>query len=105
MSRLERVLANILHYGTGLASAVIALGVALMLATSFTHGLSPALGPHIMTAGIALFLLLPVLRVMTMLLFFLRERDYPFSAIAALVLLLLFLGCALGMRLHSATAG
>ena len=35
-----------------------------------------------MTIGIALLLLLPVLRVVLMLIVFLRKRDYRFSAIA-----------------------
>ena len=56
------------------------------------------------TIGIALFLLLPVLRVVLMLIVFLRERDYRFSAIAALVLRILLVGFVLGTRVPSAIA-
>jgi uncharacterized membrane protein len=53
---------------------------------------------RIATVGIALFILLPTLRVLLMLLVFLRERDYRFTAIAALVLAIILLGFAVGMR-------
>jgi uncharacterized membrane protein len=89
--RLEGLLAGVLHYGTWFASAVIAGGLALALMASRD-------GMRIVTAGIALFILLPVLRVFVMLMVFLRERDYRFSAIAGLVLLIIFLGFALSAR-------
>jgi uncharacterized membrane protein len=84
-ARLEWLLANLLHYGSSLASIAIGLGLAL---TSM----------RIATVGIALFILLPTLRVLLMLLVFLRERDYRFTAIAALVLAIILLGFAVGMR-------
>ena len=74
-ARLEGLLAGVLHYGTWFASAVIAGGLALALTAS--RG-----GMRIVTVGIALLILLPVLRVAVMLMVFLRERDYRFSAIA-----------------------
>jgi uncharacterized membrane protein len=86
--RLEGLLAGVLHYGTWLACAVIALGLAVS-----SNG-------HIVAAGIALLILLPVLRVALMLAVFLRQRDYRFSAIAALVLMIIFLGFALGLTLR-----
>jgi uncharacterized membrane protein len=54
-----------------------------------------------MHAGFALrlfemLIVLPILRVTLMLLVFLRERDYGFVAIAALVLAFIYLGFALG---------
>jgi uncharacterized membrane protein len=60
---------------------------------------------RIVTLGIGLFILLPVLRVFLMLLVFLRDRDYRFSAIAALVLAILALGLLIGMRAASAAGG
>jgi uncharacterized membrane protein len=81
-------LADLLHYGSWLASIAIGLGLALS-------------STRIATLGIALFILLPTLRVLLMLLVFLRERDYRFSAVAALVLAIILLGFALG--LHTTT--
>ncbi len=86
---LERGLGRLLHYGTYTASCVIALGLALAPASSIR-------GLRIATAGIVLFILLPVARVGAMLVFFLRERDYRFSAIAALVLLIVICSFLVG---------
>jgi uncharacterized membrane protein len=98
---LERLLAVVLHYGTWLASAVIALG--LVLAAAGSPNLGMLSSTHIVTAGIAMFILLPILRVAVMLIVFVLERDYRFGAIAALVLAIIGLGIALGMA--KATAG
>lgn len=87
----ERVLALLLHWGTYLASAVIAAGLIQVFASK------PA-GLDLAKAGIALFILLPVARVAAMLLFFLRERDYRLGAAAALVLLIVLLSYLVGTR-------
>ena len=89
--RLEPLLASVQHYGSWVASMVIGLGLAMAMVNLATL---PAM--RMVTAGIALFILLPVLRVALMLGVFLRRRDYRFSAIAALVLTIIFLGFALG---------
>lgn len=90
--RLENLLARLLHYGTLAASGIIALGLALRE--------SGLVGWGIAAAGIALFILLPALRVAAMLIFFLRAGDYRYGAIAALVLLIIsfsfFIGTAGG---------
>jgi uncharacterized membrane protein len=88
---LERTLGSLLHYGTYIASLVIALGLAL------SFGSNPA-GQRIAGVGIALFIVLPVARVGTMLIFFLRTRDYRFSAIAALVLGIIVISYVVGAR-------
>jgi len=54
-------------------------------------------GTRIVTAGIALLIVLPVLRVFLMLVVFVRERDFRFSAIAMLVLAIMLLGSVLGV--------
>ena len=90
-TQLEHVLGRLLHYGTLLASAVIAVG--LMVAPA-----SGALGLRTATTGIVLFILLPIVRVAAMLIFFLRARDYRFSAIAALVLLIILFSYWVGAR-------
>jgi uncharacterized membrane protein len=50
----------------------------------------------IVTAGIALFILLPVMRLILMLGVFLHQRDYRFGAIAALVLAIVAAGLLVG---------
>ncbi len=52
---------------------------------------------RIVTAGIALLIVLPVLRVFLMLVVFVRERDFCFSAIAMLVLAIILLGSVLNV--------
>ncbi|MEJ0096102.1 MAG: DUF1634 domain-containing protein [Methylocella sp.] len=91
----ERAIAGLLWYGTWVASAVIFLGIALNLERiPFLFGLS---GSAVIKAGIALFILLPVARVALMLLIFLRERDYAFTTISALVLTIIAAGFLLGL--------
>jgi uncharacterized membrane protein len=87
--QLENLLGRLLHYGTLAASGIIALGLALGVA-------SGPMGIGVATAGIALFILLPALRVAVMLIFFLRARDYRYGAIAALVLLIISISFVVG---------
>jgi hypothetical protein len=103
---LERLLASVLQYGTWLASAAIGLGLAVALVDSHSglHTLGFLSSTRIISLGILLFILLPVFRVFLMLLVFFKERDYRFSVIAGLVLLILALGFVVGMRV-SAGAG
>ena len=89
--QLENLLGSLLHYGTLAASGIIAFGLALSLAAG-------PLGMGVATAGIALFILLPALRVAVMLAFFLRARDYRYGAIAALVLLIISISFFVGSR-------
>jgi uncharacterized membrane protein len=51
---------------------------------------------RIITAGIALLIALPVLRVLLMLIVFVRQRDFRLSAIAMLVLVIIVAGSVLG---------
>jgi uncharacterized membrane protein len=46
---------------------------------------------------VALFILLPVARVALMLATFLHERDYAYTAISALVLVIIATGIAIGL--------
>jgi hypothetical protein len=97
--RLEGLLAGTLHYGTWLASAVIGLGLALALLESRLNAPQLAIrrDMRIATIGIALFILLPVVRVIVMFIVYLRQRDYRLSAIALLVLTIILLAFALGL--------
>ena len=89
---LERRLAGMLHLGTWLGSAVIAVGLVLALAPE-----AGGSGTALMAAGIALFILLPVARVALMAMTFLRQGDYCFGAIALLVLAIIALGVVVGI--------
>jgi uncharacterized membrane protein len=100
--RLERLLAALLQNGTWLASAVIGIGLVVLLVVR--SGVVAGAGVPIVAAGIALLILLPVLRVAVMLVAFAVERDYLFSGIAALVLVIILAGLALGMRAERAAA-
>jgi uncharacterized membrane protein len=86
----------VLHRGTWLGSSVIALGLALPMA-GWSGASSTTICTRIVTAGIALLIVLPVVRVFLMLVVFVRERDFRFSAIAMLVLTIILLGSVLGV--------
>ncbi|HEY2465271.1 MAG TPA: DUF1634 domain-containing protein [Steroidobacteraceae bacterium] len=88
---LENLLGRLLHYGTLAASGIIAVGFALSIAWG-------PVGMGIASVGIALFILLPALRVATMLVFFLRAGDYRYGAAAAFVLLIISLSFFIGTR-------
>jgi uncharacterized membrane protein len=88
---IEKTMQRLLQHGTYLASAVVAAGLLLMLASN-------PWGMRIATAGIALFILLPVARVLAMLIFFLRAREYRLGAAAALVISIVLLSYLFGAR-------
>ena len=91
MTKLEELLAALLLYGSWMASAVIGVGFAVSLA-------GVGQGLRIATLGIAMFILLPVLRVLVMFAVYLRERNLRFACIAGLVLVIILLGILSGSR-------
>jgi hypothetical protein len=97
--RLDELLAALLRYGSWSASAAIGLGYILALIGSHSPAGNPAGRPsmRIATAGIVLFILLPILRVLLMLLVFIRERDFRFAFISGMVLAIILLGIFLGV--------
>jgi len=98
-ARRDRGIAALLWYGTWAASACIAIGMALGLVPSSGGGQGMGLyGYRFVQAGVALFILLPVARVALMLAIFLRERDYAYTAISALVLLIIAAGVVSGLH-------
>jgi uncharacterized membrane protein len=101
---LERMLAGVLQYGSWVASVAIFAGLALAMidGRSGSHNLAIVPDMRIVAIGIALFILLPVLRVLIMLIAFLCQRDYRFDAIAALVLAIIGLGYVLGRHMGPA---
>jgi uncharacterized membrane protein len=86
--RLNEIVAALLRYGTWCASVLIACGMIL-------EARHLAAGP-LVRAGVALFILLPVARLALMLAIFLRERDYVYALISALVLSIIAAGVAVG---------
>ncbi len=92
-SPLEQSLAALLRYGSWLASPAIGLGFALALIDSRVGTRNLAILPsmRIASMGIVLFILLPSLRVLLMLLVFVREGDFRFAAAAGLVLVIISL--------------
>ena len=91
--RIESLLAGVLNVGTWLASVAIAAGLVRPLLYEQT---SFPTGAQVVTAGIGLFILLPILRVILMFTIFVKERDYKFAAAAAVVLVIIFAGFAIG---------
>jgi uncharacterized membrane protein len=85
----EWLLAGLLRYGTWLASGMTGLGLALSLV-----GVE---GTQVVAAGVALFIGLPVLRVLVMLGAFLLDRDYRFVIVAAVVLMMILAGLVVGL--------
>jgi hypothetical protein len=94
---VEELLAALLRYGSWSASAAIGLGFALALIGCHSPARNPAIMPHrIATIGVALFILLPMLRVLLMFLVFICERDFRFACISGLVLAIILAGIFLG---------
>jgi uncharacterized membrane protein len=105
--RIEEWLAALLCYGSWLASGTIGLGFTLALIASNRRMQNLAILPNMRIAktGIVVLILLPVLRVLLMLLVFIRERDFRLSLIAGLVLAIILLAIVLGLPATSAMAG
>jgi Protein of unknown function (DUF1634) len=93
--RLEIWLARLLRYGSYLGCSVIGLG--LLLAWFNIHGLEAHWGSSIVSAGIGLLITLPIARLAVMLVTFVTERDYRFAFAAAIVLIIIALGFAVGL--------
>jgi uncharacterized membrane protein len=96
--RRDLVIAQLLWRGTWLASALVAAGMILAAVQQF-EGLQAIRlsGDDLVKAGVALFILLPVARVVLLLVVFLRENDYMYMAISALVLAIIAAGVVSGL--------
>ena len=92
----ELLLAGLLRYGTGLASGVTGLGLAMSFA-----GVE---GTPVVAAGVALFIALPVLRVLVMLGAFFLNQDYRLVIVAAVVLMSILAGLVIGVSLSNPLA-
>ena len=95
-SQPELLLAGLLRYGTWLASGVTGLGLATSLA-----GVE---GTPVVAAGVALFIALPVLRVLVMLGAFILDQDYRLVIVATVVLMTILAGLVIGLSLSNSPA-
>ena len=92
----ELLLAGLLRYGTWLASGVTGLGLAVSLA-----GVE---GTAVVAVGVALFIALPVLRVLVMLGAFILNRDYRLVIVATVVLMTILAGLVIGLSFSNPLA-
>jgi uncharacterized membrane protein len=93
--RLEIWLARLLRYGSCLGCGAIGLG--LLLSWFDIPGLEAHWGSWIVSAGIGLLIALPIARLAVMLATFVTERDYRFAIAAAIVLIIIAAGFAVGL--------
>jgi uncharacterized membrane protein len=94
-ARLEVLLAKLLDWETWVACVAIGLGLlAVLSGIQKTQGL----GTSFVACGIALSIVLPILRVLLMAIVFLTKKDYVFGAIAICVLLIIVLGAGIGLE-------
>jgi uncharacterized membrane protein len=95
-SRTELLLAWLLSYGTWLACGLTGTGLAMSFA-----GVE---GTAVVAAGVALFIALPVLRVLVMLGAFIVDRDYRLVLVATVVLMTILAGLVVGLTSSSSPA-
>ena len=61
-------------------------------------------GTHVVAAGVALFIALPVLRLLVMLGAFLVDQDYRLVLVATVVLMIILAGLVIGLCLSNPLA-
>lgn len=96
--RLENLLASTLHRGTCAACLMVGFGLIFNAASIAAFD---KIGGVLGLAGVALFILLPIIRVSVMIFVFLSDRDYVFVIISATVLVVIGIGAALAIGLTS----
>jgi hypothetical protein len=89
-SLLENRLGSLLGRGTWVACVVIAAGLVAQL---FHQRVA---GSQIVTAGIGIIIALPIIRVATMLNYFIRRNEIGFAVLGATVLVIVAVGMVLG---------
>lgn len=85
---LEDQVARLLRGGTVVASLLIAAGLLLAALNDDTR---------LIAAGIAVFILLPMVRLGLMAIGFARERDARYTVVALVVLFIVLIGITLGL--------
>lgn len=89
--QLETELGALLKYGTIICSVVILAGIIQDLLDFDLAGI------QLVSVGIVGFILLPILRLLTMLKSYLAERDLPMIRVVSIVLGLVFVGAIAGL--------
>jgi uncharacterized membrane protein len=89
--RFDRTVALALRIGAFAGFGVMLVAV---LARIFLHNALPG---RIATAGVLVMLVTPLVRVFVVLILFLREKDWKYSAVAFGVLLILLVGAVTGI--------
>jgi uncharacterized membrane protein len=102
ISPLENLLARMLSCGTWISTATIAVGFTMVFTGRPSAATADIAAMRVVGAGIALLIMLPILRVTIMVAAFVRQRDYRFSAFAGAVLVIILLGFALGAEMAGA---
>jgi hypothetical protein len=92
-AQLNDWLAKLMTVGTWFGCALIAVGTILLVGHSGLLGGPPA----IISAGIAIIIALPILRVLTMAWWFLLRRDLQFATIALGVFAVIAISTYLGI--------
>jgi uncharacterized membrane protein len=88
---VERVLAKVLRIGSIIAGGLLAVGIGSMLLAGAPFA------PRLITAGLVVLLLTPVLRVVVAAVVFCRERDWLFALFCLVVLCSLAAGVKFGL--------
>ncbi len=89
--QLETELGSLLKYGTIICSVVILAGIIQDLLDFDLAGI------QLVSVGIVGFILLPILRLLTMLKSYLAERDLSMIRVVSIVLGLVFVGAIAGL--------
>lgn len=88
---VEIAVAQLLRIGVVIASVLITLGLGGMLV-----GISPSSATRLITIGLIVLVLTPIMRVVAAVVVYLREGDYVYAFISLFVLLMLATGLLIG---------
>ncbi|MBA8821738.1 putative membrane protein [Ochrobactrum sp. P6BSIII] len=94
---MENAIAGLLHYGTMLASFIIAIGLISPWLSPLGMFIAVLNGGDLIKAGVVMFILLPVARVALMLIQFAQVRDVVYAAISGMVLVIIGIGFVVGL--------
>lgn len=96
--RRDLIIARLLWHGTVFAITFISFGVALgVFYLFFDDLLILKLGHSLVKIGVTVFILLPVVRVATVLMLFFQARDYVLAAISSFILAIIAIGVLSGL--------
>ena len=94
-TELERRVGWVLTAGVRASAVLLAFGLALSVT-----GRGASMAAWLMTAGLLLLMATPVARVATSMIVYIRQRDWTFSILTAVVLLQLCAGIVAALVFH-----